>query len=77
MNILKKYKEKRMLKKIESEVENELMKMDLVIVDENGKKHYKMGTINIKWAIQKRLLKEKFNYNWESPQDKNPNITYD
>jgi len=77
MNILKKYKENRMLKQIESDVESELSKMDLLIVDENGNKCYKMGTINIKWAIQKRLLKEKFNYNWESPQDKNPNINYD
>lgn len=76
MSIFKSIKIKNCLKKIDPEVDKELMKMGLLtIVD--GKKNYKMGTCNIKWEIQKKLMKERFNIDWKSPQDENPNITFD
>jgi hypothetical protein len=75
--MFKKLKEKIMLKKIEPEVDNELIKMNLLTIDEKGIKDYKMGSINVKWDIQKKLLKEKFNYNWKSTQEKKPNINFD
>lgn len=77
MNLFGKFKEKKLLKIIESDVDKELIQMNLLTIDETGKKDYKMGSINIKWEIQKRILKEKYNYDWKSPQDKNPNINYD
>lgn len=46
-----------MLKQIKSDVESELSKMDLLIVDEKGNKTLKFGAVNVKWEIQKRLLK--------------------
>lgn len=65
-----------MLKKIEPEVDNELIKMNLLtIVD--CKKNYKMGSIHVKWRLQKELMKKYFNIDWKSPQDKNPDIIYD
>ena len=35
-----------------------------------------MGLIK-NWKIQKRILKEKYNLDWKSPQDKNQNINFD
>ena len=44
---------------------------------ENGKKDYALGSVNIKWDIQKKILKDKYNIDWKSPKDKNPNINFD
>ena len=52
MSIFKKIKINRCLKKIDPEVDKELMEMGLLIIVD-GKKNYKMGTCNIKWEIQK------------------------
>lgn len=76
MNFIKKMKEKKYLKQIEPEVDKELIDMELLKI-ENGKKNYVLGSINVKWEIQKRLMKERFNIDWQSPQDKNPNINFD
>lgn len=43
----------------------------------NVKKEYAFGRGNTKWQIQKELMKEKLNIDWQSPQDKNPNINFD
>lgn len=71
-----KLKEKRLLKSIEPEVDKRLIELGLLKI-ENGKKNYAFGCVNTKWQIQKRLMKEKFNVDWKSPQDKNPNINFD
>lgn len=76
MNFIKKMKEKKYLKQIEPEVDKELIDMELLKI-ENGKKNYALGSVNVKWEIQKRLMKEGFNIDWQSPQDKNPNINFD
>lgn len=76
MGLIKSCKIKKILKEIQPEVEKELMSLDLLKV-ENGKKIYAMGSTNVKWKIQKRILKERYNLDWKSPQDKNPNINYD
>ena len=76
MNFIKKMKEKKYLKQIEPEVDKELIDMELLKI-ENGKKNYALGSVNVKWEIQKRLIKERFNIDWQSPQDKNPNINFD
>lgn len=76
MNFIKKMKEKKYLKQIEPEVDKELIDMELLKI-ENGKKNYVLGSVNVKWEIQKRLMKERFNIDWQSPQDKNPNINFD
>ena len=76
MNFIKKMKEKKYLKQIEPEVDKELIDMELLKI-ENGKENYALGSVNVKWEIQKRLMKERFNIDWQSPQDKNPNINFD
>ena len=38
---------------------------------------YAFGSINVKWQIQKDLMKEKFNIDWKSPQDENPYTKFD
>lgn len=76
MKLFYNIKVKKCLKKIEPEVDNELIKKNLLsIVD--GKKNYKMGSIHAKWQLQKELMKKYFNIDWKSPQDKNSNIIYD
>ena len=76
MSFIKQMKEKKYLKQIEPEVDKELIDMGLLKI-ENGKKNYAFGSVNVKWEIQKRLMKERFNIDWQSPQDKNPNINFD
>ena len=76
MKFIKKMKEKKYLKQIEPEVDKELINMGLLKI-ENGKKNYAFGSVNVMWEIQKRLMKERFNIDWQSPQDKNPDILFD
>lgn len=76
MKLLKKIKERKCLKQIEPDVDTRLMELGLLKIV-NGKKVYAFGSINTKWQIQKKLMKERFNIDWESPQDKNPNIYFD
>ena len=76
MNIFKNMKINKLLKEIESDVDKELISMNLLTID-NGKKNYALGSTNIKLKIQKRLLKERYNIDWNSPQDKNSNTNFD
>ena len=76
MKFIKKMKEKKYLKQIEPEVDKELINMGLLKI-ENGKKNYAFGSVNVMWEIQKRLMKERINIDWQSPQDKNPDILFD
>lgn len=76
MSIFKSLKNKKYLKQIEPDVDKRLMELGLLKVI-NGKKEYAFGSVNTKWQIQKELMKERFNIDWQSPQDKNPNINFD
>lgn len=76
MKFLQRFKVKKYLKEIEPDVDKELMEMGLLKI-ENGKKDYALGSVNIKWDIQKKILKDKYNIDWKSPKDKNPNINFD
>lgn len=76
MSMFKSIKIKKCLKKIEPDVDKKLMELGLLKVV-NGKKEYVFGSVNTKWQIQKELMKERFNIDWQSPQDKNSNINFD
>lgn len=76
MNIFKKLKIKKCLKQIEPDVDKRLIELGLLKIV-NGKKEYAFGSVNTKWQIQKELLKEGFNIDWQTPQDKNSNINFD
>ena len=76
MKFLQRFKVKKYLKEIEPDVDKELMEMGLLKI-ENGKKDYALGSVNVKWDIQKKILKDKYNIDWKSPKDKNPNINFD
>ena len=76
MKFLQKYRINKYLKEIEPEVDKKLTEMGLLKI-ENGGKDYALGSCNVKWEIQKELLKEKYNIDWKSPKDKNPNINFD
>ena len=76
MSIFKSIKIKKCLKKIEPDVDKRLMELGLLKII-NGKKEYAFGSVNTKWQIQKELMIERFNIDWQSPQDKNPNINFD
>ena len=77
MKFFENLKIKKLLKKIEPEVDEKLIELGDLTIDENGKKIYKMGSANVIWQIQKDILKEKYGIEWKSPQEKNPNINYD
>ena len=76
MNIFEKIKINKCLKKIEPDVDKKLIEMDLLKIV-NGKKEYAFGSVNVKWQIQKELMKERFNIDWKTPQEENPNINFD
>ena len=76
MKFLQRFKVKKYLKEIEPDVDKELIEMGLLKI-ENGKKDYALGSVNVKWDIQKKILKDKYNIDWKSPKDKNPNINFD
>ena len=76
MSFLKNYKEKKYMKEIQPLVDEELIKMGLLKI-EDGKKQYSMGSSHVSSQIIKRLMKEKYNYDWESPEEKNPGMMID
>lgn len=57
------------LDELESEIDEELVKSNLIVV-RNGKKYSLSGCCYVKWGLQKKLLKERYNIDWESPIDK-------
>lgn len=76
MNIFKGIKINKLLKEIEPEVDKELIEMGLLKI-ENGKKDYALGSVNVKMKIEKRLLKEKYNIDYQTYKDKHPEINMD
>ncbi len=68
--------EEEMLKEIEDEVDQEMIKEGLLRI-ENGRKIPSFGSIHTRWAIEKRILKERYNYDYKTPAEKNPFTNYD
>ena len=64
------------LKEIENEVDEKLIEQGLLKI-ENGKKIPVFGSCNIRWAIEKRILKERYGIDWLTPAERNPHIKYD
>lgn len=65
------------LNEIKDEVDQEMIKRDLMYIDDNGSKVSKFGSATTRWEIEKRILKERYNINWQSPADKNPGMKFD
>lgn len=65
------------LDKIKDEVDQEMIKRGLMYIDDNGSKVSKFGSATTRWEIEKRILKERYNINWQSPADKNPGMKFD
>ena len=68
--------EEEMLKEIENEVDKEMIERGLLTI-KDGRKIPAFGSIHVRWEIEKKLLKEKYNYDWKTPAEKNPDIMYD
>ncbi len=56
------------------------------IIDAAGKEAYeyieslnddKYRTPSMFWKMQKKILKEKYNIDWNTPEEENPHITFD
>ena len=43
----------------------------------DGKKEELYGSCNVRWEITKELMKERYNYDWVSPQDKHSDWNID
>lgn len=67
---------KKYLKEIEPEVDEMLIKQGLLKI-ENDKKIPVFGSIQVRWKIEKQLLKERYNIDWLTPAERNPHIKYD
>ena len=65
------------LDEIKDEVDQEMIKRGLMYIDDNGFKVSKFGSATTRWEIEKRILKERYNINWQSPADKNPGMKFD
>ena len=65
------------LKEIKDEVDQEMIKRGLLTIDENGKELPVFGSCNIRWSIEKEILKERYNIDWQTPAERNPFIKYD
>lgn len=59
----------KMLDEIREEVDRRMEELGLGIT--------KMGSCHTRWAIEKELLKEKYNYDYKTPQEKNPGVRFD
>jgi len=75
---LKNIKIKRALKEIQDDVDKELIDLNLLKI-ENNKKIYigGLGSYRAVWGIQKRLLKERYNIDWKTPEEEHPERTID
>lgn len=65
------------LDEIKGEVDQEMIKRGLMYIDDNGSKVSKFGSATTRWEIEKRILKERYNINWQSPADKNSGMKFD
>lgn len=75
MGLVTQNKLKDYLRQIQPLVDEELIEMGLLnIID--GEKYYAFGSTEVKQEIQKRLLKEKYDIEWEEPMDNSIDIFY-
>ena len=75
MGIVTTNKVKDYLREIQPLVDSELIEMGLLnIID--GEKYYAFGSNKIKEEIQHKLLKEKYNVEWDGPEDNTIDIFY-
>lgn len=56
-------------KNIQDELESELFKLMQTV-------EVKMGRSYKYWSLKKRILKQKYNIDWKSPPEINPDITF-
>jgi hypothetical protein len=71
-------KEKNYLEQIEDELAEEMIKAgEYYIKDGKVEAPIKMGLCHIVWGCKKRLLKEIFDFDWQTPQEKHPDCCYD
>ena len=53
-----------------------MIKLGLMTV-KDGQKIPVFGSVHTRWDIEKRILKERYNIDWKSPEETNPYINYD
>lgn len=63
-------------KEIYPEVMAELKK-EGALIEADGEQIPAFGSINLRWKIEKRILKERYGIDWKSPADKNPGMKFD
>lgn len=68
--------EEEMLKEIEDEVDKEMIELGLLTI-KDGRKIPAFGSCHTRWGIEKRILKERYNYDYKTPAEKNPFINFD
>lgn len=76
-NIGKLELEKKYLNEISDEVDELMIKEGLYHKDENGNIIPSFGSCQRRWSIEKKILKERYNLDWQTPSEKNPFIDYD
>ncbi len=64
------------LDEIKEEVDAYLIKEGAMTV-KNGEKIALPGSCNIRWKLEKKLLKERYGIDWKSPADLNPEMKFD
>ena len=64
------------IQKILDEIKVEVMeKMEEMGVMVNGRPL--IGSCHTRWAIQKKILKERYGIDWKTPQERNPGVRFD
>ena len=67
----------RYLSEISNEVDEIMIKEGLYQRDVTGKIFPSFGSCHRRWAIEKSILKERYNFDWQTPEEKNSFIDYD
>ena len=64
-------------KEMKDEIDQEMIKRGLLTIDENGKEIPAFGSCHIRWNIEKKILKERYNIDWQTPDEEEPYAKYD
>lgn len=67
----------RKIDKIMKEANLEISAYEAEIELEDHPEKNAMGFCHIFWAVRKRILREKYHINWQSPAEKNPGVLFD
>ena len=80
IKILEKFKERKnnklcekYLKAIENEVDQIMKSEGLLKINQDGKKIPVRGSCHRRWAIEKRIIKERYGMDYKTPQERRPN----